>query len=202
MKNYYDQHTRTLSKLKVGDSVYYKKSVKDNWAPATIIEICNEPNSYVIIKSKIGTTYRRNRQHILFRPNFDKKRNLSNTETKSSESSDVSVNCKLQFPLLPTKVFSNNDNIKILQSSQSEIIKSILPEENILDNLMKVVSETNEVDLIKLSDNESCNDETSINVNNSINLDQNSSTISPVVPQTIGRGRGIRKTKPPDRYSP
>ena len=61
-KEYYDQHTKDLPTLKIGEKVMIKDQAR--WKPATIIQIHSNPRSYVV-KTSEGNRYRRNRRHIV-----------------------------------------------------------------------------------------------------------------------------------------
>lgn len=61
-KYYYDQHSRTLQKLQVGDQVSIQK--RGHWSPAVITGVAQTPHSYFITTPE-GQTYRRNRRHII-----------------------------------------------------------------------------------------------------------------------------------------
>lgn len=61
-KEYFDRHTKKLSRLEVGDKVMFKKD-STNWAYGEVIEQLNE-RSYNI-KSSSGTIFRRNRKFIV-----------------------------------------------------------------------------------------------------------------------------------------
>ena len=61
-KNYYNVHTKCLSKLQVGDNVLMQRVGK--WRPAKVICVQQEtPRSYDIMTTN-GQTYRRNRHHL------------------------------------------------------------------------------------------------------------------------------------------
>lgn len=63
-KFYYNKNTKYLPEVKEGDSVLYKKKLESKWEKGRIVKKCQEPRSF-IIETLDGTTYRRNRQHIL-----------------------------------------------------------------------------------------------------------------------------------------
>ena len=63
-KAHYDKSSKSLEPLKEGQKVLYKKNPTSNWTSGIVTEKCQEPRSY-IIEDKQGSTYRRNRQHII-----------------------------------------------------------------------------------------------------------------------------------------
>ena len=63
-KIYYDKTAKNLLPLAPGQKIHYKKNPTSYWSPGIILEKCKEPKSYVI-QDEEGTTYRRNRQHIM-----------------------------------------------------------------------------------------------------------------------------------------
>lgn len=60
-------NVKPLRELKVNENVMFKKKPNELWLPATVVNKCKEPNSY-IIRTPDGATYRRNRLHIKTRP--------------------------------------------------------------------------------------------------------------------------------------
>ncbi|XP_055841107.1 uncharacterized protein LOC129908549 [Episyrphus balteatus] len=63
-KAHYDKSSKSLEPLKEGQKVLYKQNPTSNWTSGIVTEKCQEPRSY-IIEDKQGSTYRRNRQHII-----------------------------------------------------------------------------------------------------------------------------------------
>lgn len=59
----YDQHARDLPPLIPGESVVVQNQGTNQWTPATVTRVCEEPRSY-IVESKDGSVLRRNRKHI------------------------------------------------------------------------------------------------------------------------------------------
>lgn len=60
--NYYNQHKTNLVPLQINQPVYVQLD-KHKWVPATVINTCNTPNSYVI-KTEDNRIFRRNRFHL------------------------------------------------------------------------------------------------------------------------------------------
>ena len=58
---YYDQHSRPLKGLHIGEKVSMLDS--KTWKPAVVIKRCEEPRSF-IVKTENGKTFRRNCHHL------------------------------------------------------------------------------------------------------------------------------------------
>ncbi len=74
-KEYYDQHTKDLPTLKLGERIRIKD--KSAWKPAIITQIHANPRSY-IVRTTEGNLYRRNRRHII-RNHDDREDDTENT---------------------------------------------------------------------------------------------------------------------------
>jgi len=89
-KQYYDAHSKGLSKLQVGDAVLMQ--IKGKWKPATVSSICHKtPQSYCIMTPE-GQIYRRNRRYLkMVRNNNDNESHLDDddppVETNDSSTS-------------------------------------------------------------------------------------------------------------------
>ena len=58
---YYDQHSRTLKDLHIGEKVSMLDS--KTWKPAVVMKKFEEPRSF-IVKTENGKLFRRNHQHL------------------------------------------------------------------------------------------------------------------------------------------
>lgn len=83
MSNYYNRNTVKLKPINVGEKIMFKKTPTSVWYPGTITDISKEPRSF-IIQGQDGSTYRRNRQHVMNESN-DKNESLDKTESDHFE---------------------------------------------------------------------------------------------------------------------
>nr|XP_034828815.1 uncharacterized protein K02A2.6-like [Maniola hyperantus] len=63
-KFYYDKKSKKLPNVNKGDKIMFKKSPESKWQPGKIVKECDQPRSF-IVEAPDGSTYRRNRQHLL-----------------------------------------------------------------------------------------------------------------------------------------
>lgn len=59
----HDQHAKDLSKLSTGQLVRVQEQDTRKWTPAVVMQVCTEPQSY-IIETPTGQVLRRNRRHL------------------------------------------------------------------------------------------------------------------------------------------
>lgn len=62
-KCYFDQKTKFLPPLKVGDKVRFQLYAGSEWTAATVVELCNQPRAYRL-RTSDGREYVRNRRFI------------------------------------------------------------------------------------------------------------------------------------------
>ena len=108
-KHYYDVHTKSLSKLQVGDNVLMQ--MKGKWRPAKVISVRRDtPRSYDITTPE-GQTYRRNRRHL--------KKVCKNSDQESYLSDD-------KFPA-EINLAQTSDDTRIEDESHSTVRASSSP---------------------------------------------------------------------------
>lgn len=193
-KENYDKHAKPLSALENGQHVYFKKSLADQWTPATVVEICKEPQSYVL-KAENNKLYRRNRQHILSRKNQvpTVNENLHETGDFQNCHDDHNDNFQMDFPLkssheIPSQPVSDFP----VTSNQPGTSKELNTSSNEIENLIDSPTSENSCEEIF-----------------STPLVEKNSNATPKLPnkelESSSAGRGLfrrRNVKPPNRYSP
>jgi len=95
-KSYYDKQAKPLSQLYHGDTI--RMQTDRGWKPATIIDVCDQPQSYVVTTDT--GTYRRNRRQLL-----QTKENLTITspdDDANSEQTPTFVTATKQTTTEPT----------------------------------------------------------------------------------------------------
>ncbi|CAM1293241.1 Uncharacterised protein g678 [Pycnogonum litorale] len=87
MKTYHDQTAHELPPLQIGQSVRFQKETNGHWQPAKIIDIAQQPRSYILTTPN-GQNLRRNRIHIRDVPGIVRHVQFMNQDTTTDNHSD------------------------------------------------------------------------------------------------------------------
>lgn len=122
MSNYYNKNAVKLKPVNVGEKIMFKRTPTSVWYPGTIIETCKEPRSF-IIQGQDGSTYRRNRQHVMNKVN----------DKNGSSNELVSGKCDDNNQLSSDNEFQNNDDVENIETNVDNYVTRsgrvcILPE--------------------------------------------------------------------------